>query len=71
MEYLIAESIITENINYPSFPHEYELIINNWENVKNSVKKKKIMIIINFLLLKIVMNDMIAICNGFFKIWEK
>lgn len=29
------------------------------------------MIIINLLLLKIVMNDMIAICNGFFKIWEK
>lgn len=28
------------------------------------------MIIINLLLLKIVMNDMIAICNGFFKIWE-
>ena len=25
------------------------------------------MIIINLLLLKIVMNDMIAICNGFFK----
>jgi hypothetical protein len=39
MEYLIAESIITENINYPSFPHEYELIINNWKNVKNSVMK--------------------------------
>lgn len=39
MEYLIAESIITENINYLSFPHEYELIINNWENVKNSVRK--------------------------------
>lgn len=29
------------------------------------------MIIINLLLLKIVMNDMIAICNGFFKIWKK
>lgn len=70
MEYLIAESIITENINSPSFPHEYELIINNWENVKIVWGNKN--------------NDYYKSSafknchewhdcnmNGFFKIWEK
>ena len=35
----VVELGYEENINSPSFPHEYELIINNWENVKNSVRK--------------------------------
>ena len=39
MEYLIAEGVMTKNINSPSIPYKDESIINNWENVKNSGRK--------------------------------
>ena len=45
MEYLIAESIITENINSPSIPYKDESVLNNWENVKKQwekIKNKKV-----------------------------
>ncbi len=61
MEYLIAESIITENINSPSFPHEYELIINNWENVKKQCEEIKNNDYYKYSAFKNCLNDTIAI----------
>ena len=41
MEYLIAEGVMTKNINSPSIPYKDESIINNWENVKKQWKEIK------------------------------
>ncbi|WP_287678933.1 hypothetical protein [Akkermansia sp.] len=38
---MIAEGVMTKNINSPSIPYKDESIINNWENVKKQWKEIK------------------------------
>ena len=58
MEYLIAESIITENINSPSFPHEYEHL---WEIINDKCEEIKNNDYYKYSAFKNCLNDTIAI----------